>query len=80
ERTLALAVGGVGELIFAGADQVHGVPAESTSTRTPAARFHAGMLAPHPGLPGQAPSYLVRMDALVDELLAALTPVEAAHE
>lgn len=81
ERMLALAVSGVGDLIYARPDEIRENPASVANTRMPATRFCAGVLASQNEQNGQSTLPIVKIDALLDELLAALTVMEAApHE
>ena len=80
ETMLALVVSGVGDLVYARPDEIHEDFTDS-STRMPAARFRAGALARQIGQSDQnrqSALHVVKMDVLFNELLAALTSMEAA--
>jgi chemotaxis signal transduction protein len=86
EKMLALAVSGVGDLVYARPGEIHEGFADP-SVHIPAARFRVGALTRqnnHHGQNdhnGQSVVHVVKMDVLFDDLLAALTSMEAApHE
>jgi chemotaxis signal transduction protein len=78
EQMLALAVSAVGDLVYVRSDEVRDEPAVGASARIPAARFRAGTLARGDD---QSALNIVKIDALLAELLDGLTSVEATpHE
>jgi chemotaxis signal transduction protein len=75
ERTLALAVGAVGDLAYVRPDEIISGQGASSLTRTPDSHFGAGVYV-HPG--NQAAFQVVQIDVLLDALLGAMKPGDDA--
>jgi chemotaxis signal transduction protein len=78
ERTLALAVSGVGDIAYVAKDEFQMGNIAATSARTPVERFRAGAFVLQES---HAAFQVLKVDALLDTLLDALMSVEArSHE